>query len=94
MFLKIYQEFLHVNIYTSYITFQSTEQTKTNKQINIDGYRLKQCVSYYLIYLISFFSQLTLLARDSGSPSASSETTLTVVILDVEDNDPVFRVST
>ncbi|XP_012934695.1 cadherin-87A isoform X2 [Aplysia californica] len=34
---------------------------------------------------------LTLLARDSGNPSASSETTLTVMILDVDDNDPRFR---
>ncbi|RUS73609.1 hypothetical protein EGW08_018632 [Elysia chlorotica] len=35
---------------------------------------------------------LTLVARDRGQPAASSETTLTVVILDVNDNEPVFPV--
>ncbi|GFR67788.1 cadherin-87A, partial [Elysia marginata] len=33
---------------------------------------------------------LTLRAKDRGNPSASSDTTLTVVILDVDDNDPKF----
>ncbi|GFO04281.1 cadherin-87a [Plakobranchus ocellatus] len=33
---------------------------------------------------------LTLLAKDRGNPASSSETTLTIVILDVDDNDPIF----
>ncbi|CAL1530727.1 unnamed protein product [Lymnaea stagnalis] len=33
---------------------------------------------------------LTLVAKDHGNPAASSETTLTVIILDVDDNDPKF----
>ncbi|KAH9513025.1 hypothetical protein Btru_035621 [Bulinus truncatus] len=33
---------------------------------------------------------LTLMAKDRGTPAASSETTLTVIILDVDDNRPVF----
>ena len=61
-----------------------------NRQLNACICIIVPVLEKKILNMITKSLQLTLLARDRGNPAASSETTLTIKILDVDDNDPKF----